>query len=425
MLGLLNLINRLKGNKTLLNGSLFSLFSFINQGIAFLLLIILANYIAPAEYGKLSLFNTIVQFMGYFVALSTQGFLSVSYFKRGSNYFKKDFSSICIIGISVTTFFCIINIFVSGWVARQADLPSIFIWFAIFISFFQIFQGMWLDYHRIKENVIRYGIISCSFAIINLVLSLYLVIGAKMNWEGRVYANLICVLLFGILSIMYFSRQKLFVKNVSWNNIKMIALWGVPLIPHLASVWIKQGGDRFIINHYHSVEEVGLFSFALNLTSIIIIIGSAFNSSNSVSIFQILAKDDVNIEEKKQMLRNQTKNISLITLIASVGVIVFGCIVVPLLLPRYTASIPYFIILSLQGIGQCFYFLYCNYLFYYSKNKQIMQITFLTSLMHLLLSFCFTRYSLYCTCIIYVVIQLLVDFFVYKAAKKCLAISIK
>ena len=59
------IISQLRNNKILLKGGLFSLFSFFNQGVGFLLLIILAKYIVPAEYGTLSLFNTIVTFLGF------------------------------------------------------------------------------------------------------------------------------------------------------------------------------------------------------------------------------------------------------------------------------------------------------------------------------------------------------------------------
>ena len=416
----MNLVERLKGNKTLLNGSLFSLFSFINQGISFLLLILLASYIAPAEYGKLSLFNTIVQFMGYFVALSTQGYLSVSYFKRGKNFFRQDFSSICFISIIFTVLFSILTIVFGKWIAEQSNLPVAYLWYAIIISFFGLYQHMWLDYNRIREKIGVYGVISCGSAILNLVLSLYLVIYAGQNWAGRVYAHLICACLFGFIGVVYFFQQKLFTKAISWNNIKMVAFWGIPLIPHLASVWIKQGGDRFIINHFHSVEDVGLFSFALNLTSVIIIIGSAFNSSNSVSIFKILANNDISNVEKQKQLKRQSKNISIITLVASSAVVIGVCVCVPLLLPRYTSSIPYFLILSLSGIGQCFYFLFCNYLFYYSKNKQIMYVTFFTAVFHLGLSILLTRYSLFLTCAIYVITQIVITVLIYKMSRRVL-----
>lgn len=51
-------------------------------------------------------------------------------------------------------------------------------------------------------------------------------------------------------------------------------MWGIPLIPHLATSWIKQGGDRYIINYYYTLAEVGIFSFALNLSNIIDMIGA-------------------------------------------------------------------------------------------------------------------------------------------------------
>lgn len=415
----MNIISRLKSNKTLLNGGLFSLYSFFNEGISFILLILLANYIAPAEYGQLSLFNTIVTFMGYFIALSAQGFISVSYFKRGPNYFKQDFSSICAICIVVTGVFCLICLTVGDWIANKAELTVIYLWIAIIIAFFKVFQETWLNWYRIKENVGLYGIVSCGFAILNLALSLYLVIKTPLNWQGRIYAQLGCTVLFGLLAVVYFGRQKFYTINISWPNIKMVALYGLPLIPHLASLWIKQGGDRFIINNYHTIEDVGIFSFALNLTSIIVMIGSAFNNSNSVSIYKILSDHD-SIENKQLHLKRQTRNIAIILLGASIIVIAGVCFAIPVLLPNYAESIPYFLILSLQGIGQCFYFLYCNYLFYYYKTKQLMYVTFFTSLLHLGLSLWLTRYSLYLTCIIYVITQLMVTIIIYYYSRKLL-----
>ena len=40
-------------NKTLLNGAMFSIFSFINRGFSFILLLVLAKFFTPKEYGYL------------------------------------------------------------------------------------------------------------------------------------------------------------------------------------------------------------------------------------------------------------------------------------------------------------------------------------------------------------------------------------
>jgi len=410
-------ISKIVSNKVLVNGSLFAFFSFVNQGIGFLLLILLANYILPAEYGQLSLFNTIVTFLGYFVALSTQGYLSVSYFKKDSETFRNDVSAIMVLPVAMTMIFCILLLFTDNYISKLTSIPTLFLWVAIVISFFSVFQGLLLDLLRVQEKVIKYGIISCGIAIINFVLSLYLVINRGLSWEGRVYAHLICAVFFGVLGIGVFISKRLVTIKLTKETFKMVVLWGIPLIPHQAAIWLKSGCDRLIINQCHTLEDVGLFSFALNLMSIIIIIGQSFNSTNSVTIYQTLSSGSSN-QEKRQKLGKLSRTIFLIYICATALVMIGASVLVPIVLPKYSYSIYYFLILSVSAFLQCIYFLYCNYLFYYGKNKNLMMITFLSAILHLGLSLIFTRYSLFITCVIYTLSQLIVLVFVKKETNK-------
>ena len=412
-----DLYQRFQNNKTLKNGTLFSVFSFVNRGIGFILLIILARYIMPAEYGRLSLFNTIVQFLGYVIALSTQGYFSISYFQRKGELFRQDTTSIILILTVCTIVLSIITLFSQDALASFAELPKSYLWFAIVISSFHIFYYLFMDYMRIQEKVLRYGLLSCGFAIANFVLSIYLVVYKGQDWHGRVYANLICAVVSGFLGIVFILKKRLLTSRITWTGTKMILLWGIPLIPHEATTWIKQGCDRFIINGTHTIEDVGVFSFALTLTSIIVMIGSAFNATNSVSIYQILSSDNT-AEKKMIQLKRQTRNIGIIYTVGYFLVLLFGTILVPIALPKYTSSLPYFWITSISGYLDCLYFLFVNVLFYYHKNNNIMIITFVTAVIHLGLSLIFTRYSLYLTSIIYVVSQFVVLLLIMRQSLK-------
>lgn len=410
-------INKLKNNKTLINGSLFAFFSFINQGVAFFLLVILARFILPAEYGKLSLFNTVVQFIGYFVALSTPGFLSVSFFKRKGDLFRQDVSSIVLITVGGAIVVSIVLLLFDNPLSVFTDLPPLFLWFALIICFTQVFFRLFLDYLRVQEKVVKYGLLSCGIALANFILSIYLVVVRHMDWEGRVYAYLVCSVIFGLLGFILLARSKLFTYKISWDGIKMILLWGIPLVPHEATLWIKQGCDRFIINGTHTMEDVGIFSFALTMTSVVVMMGTAFNATNSVSIYQILSSEK-NSNEKKIGLKKQLRNIGFIYLICYIFIVVAGFVLVPLLLPKYTNSLPYFLITSISGFLQCIYFLFVNFLFYYNKNHQIMMVTLTAALIHLGLSLLFTRYSLYYTAIIYVISQSIVLYLISRQSVK-------
>ncbi len=414
---IIDLSKRLKDNKSLMNGMLFSMFSFIDRGISFLLLIILARYIMPAEYGQLALFTTIVQLLDFFVALQTQGFFSISYFQHKGEQFRQDTSSISVILVTCTTLLGVVLFIFQDTLSRLFSLPTLFIWYALIASFINIYYNLFKDYLRIQEKVVRYGILSIGFALMNFVLSIFLVVNQEQGWEGRIYASVICTIVFGVLGFFVLYKSNLFAKHITWNGTKMILLWGIPLIPHTTSSWLKQGCDRLIINGTHTIEDVGVFSFALTMTSIILMIGSAFNSTNSVSIFQILSTDDP-AAKKLSQLKRQTRNIGIIYTISYVLVLLFGTALVPIFLPRYSGSLPYFWILSLSGYFFCLYFLFVNYLFYYHRNKNIMMITFFTSLVHLGLSLLLTRYSLYYTAIIHVFSQLIVLLLIVRESQK-------
>lgn len=410
-------LDRIRNNKTLINGGLFSLFSFFNRGIGFLLLILLANYITPAEYGELNIFNTLVMFLGYFAGLSTAGYLSVSFFKKSKEEFEKDFSSICIITLMTTSIITILFLIFYNYLSVLLKVEPIFLFIAIAITFFTVFVELNLDYLRVQEKISKYGLLSCSFAICNLLLSLYLVIGESLSWKGRVYAQMACCILYFFIAIICFYKEHLFCLPQKFSYYKTIILWGIPLIPHHASVWMRQGCDRYIIDSSHTIADVGLFSFALNFVNIIIMIGVAFNNTNSVNLYKTLSSD-ISGKEKIVRLKRKERAIMAIYITITLVIMLGGVTLVPVLLPQYSGSIQYFIVLSFYGFLQCLYFLYCNYLFYFNKTQKLMYITFGSSAIHLLLSLLLTQYNLMFTCIIYIISFGIMNFFVYIQSKK-------
>lgn len=406
-------------NKTVRNGGLYAVFSFFNRGVSFVLLTILARYIAPAEYGELSLFNTVVTFLGYFVGLSTAGYVSVSFFKESKDKFKEDFSTICLITVFASSILLVLFLLSSQWLSGLLKVSVKFLFLGLIISFANVFVGLNLDFFRVQEKLSWYGILSCSFALLNFVLALYLVIGKELNWHGQVYALATCNVIFALIALFFFIKNKLFCIPHSWANFKKIIIWGLPIIPHLASGWVKNGLDRYIIEGTHTMADVGLFSFAMTLATVIIMIGQAFNQTNSVNIYQTLSSDNCKENKIKSLIRKE-RFLSLFFLGAVVVVIIGGIVFIPIFMPKYTACIPYFVVLSVYGFFQCIYFLYCNYLFYYGSTKQLMLITFGTSILHLLLSLWLTRFSLYFTCFIYLVSIIIVVILVYHQSRKLL-----
>lgn len=410
-------IRRLNGYKTFRNGVLFSLFSFVNKGFIFLLLLILAGYISPAEYGQLSLFSTIVMVVGYFMAMSSEGYLSVAYFREGQIGVKKTFSVVFFIAILMFAILTGVLFLTSNWITRLLDLPVEMLFCAIVICFFTVFNNLVLDFFRIHEHVKMYGFISCGNALFNFIVSIVLVKCLCLSWQGRVYAQTGCCILFGSYGLCYYIKRKYITGRIRtyW---KQILKWSIPLIPHLAASFVRQGCDRYVINYFYDIDTVGLFSFALNLGNIITMIGFGFNQSNSVDIYKILGDKSLTPPQKCHVLLSLRRTFIRIYIICTVVLTVCGYFVFPILLPRYEGAMGFFLILSVYGFLVCLYLLYTNYLFYFGKTNVIMYITFGSSALHLLLSIWLTRYSLYCTALLYGMTQFLIVLLIRKTAQE-------
>lgn len=406
-------------NETLRNGVFFTLFSFINKGINFVLLILLAIYISPTEYGYWSLFGTVVMFIGYFIAMTTEGYITIAYFKEGMPGIKESFSCILPTTLIVSGVLFSITTLFGDYLQQLLNLPCKYLYLAIGIAFFTVYSNICLNYLRIKKKIVLYGIFSCSSAFLVFGLSIFLVKYCLMGWEGCVQAQFISVLLFGAIGLCFFLFSKKIGKP-NRNYWMMMLAWGFPLIPHLATNFIQLGCDRYIINFYHNIEQVGLFSFAYSLSAAITIIGSGFNDANSVNIYEILGNKTTSAKQKIALLNTQKKNVFLVYLCSSIAVIILCYILIPLILPQYTSAIKYFFFLSIYAFLQCVYYLYTNFLFYFKQTKKLMAITFSFSILHLVLSLVFTQSSIIYTCIVFCVSQLGIVFFVRKQAIKAL-----
>lgn len=400
-------IIELLNSKSLKNGALFSLFSFVNRGFSFILLMVLANYITPEEYGYLSLFNTVIMVMTYFVCLSSDGYLSVAYFNEGENGFKNTVTEILYTALIFAIVILAVLFLFGERLSILLGLPRDVLNYATIIVFFTLFVNMNLDYHRIQEKVRSYGFLSCGNAALNFALSIIFVKVFLHGWQGRVYAQLSCSILFGAYGLITFIKGGYFGKP-NFPHWRKTLLWGIPLIPHLATAFLRQGCDTYIINYYHTVSDVGLFNFALTLSGIILMVGTGFNQSNSVDIYKTLSDKALSDKDKIELLKNRRSLYWKIYGVATIVVAIMGYFIVPIFLPKYSAAMKYFLLLSVYAFLFCGYYIYTNYLFFYKKTKLIMSVTLCSACLHLLLSLMLTKFSLYLTCAIYIFTQLLV-----------------
>lgn len=398
------------------HGVLYTLFSFINNGISFILLLILAHFLRPTDYGHLNLYSTFVNLLSIIIALCTASFVAVSYFQKK----KEELQEIIIVVAGVATLMGIllslILIAFPHFASAVIGVEIKYLLMGICVCYFTVFNNLNLDIWRVEEKPVYYGLYSLSFAICNFILTIWFIAGEHLGWEGRVYAQFILGILYFIISCVFlFNRKYLVFKLPSKSIILETFIFSLPLIPHSASFWIKQGMDRYIINYFYDATIVGYFSFSMNLAAIITMIGTAFNATNSVYSYKQLNSHD---EGAIRKLKIQAKIMSVIFLSVCILVIGGSYILIHFFLPQYNQSLNYILPLCLGAFFQCIYYLWVNYIIFYKKTVRLMNITLGTAILQLALSIWLTRYSSLFTAWVSMTISCLTVLLIYFYSNK-------
>jgi len=420
MLNIRQIGARIVRNSSFRNGIFFTLFSFLNSGVGFLIMMLMARYVLPESYGQLSLFTTMVSLLSIFICLNTNGLIGVNFFTQPLTVIRRLLNMVLMITLLVYLFFLTSMLLFKSALEEWIGLSIVFQFYGVSICLLQLVSSTLLDIWRLEERVGHYGVFSFLMVTSNLLLTIWFVALLHLDWQGRVYAQLLTCLLFSAISI-FILIKKGYLKRVLPLRKDFVDgfKFGIPLIPHTTSFWLRQGLDRYIINSFFASSMVGLFSFAYNFANIIQLIGNAFNASYSVNIYKTLAKADA--DTLKRLRRNCSYLVGVYFFI-TLSVCLLATILIPFMFPKYKDCIVYLLPLCGGAMFQCFYLVYVNILFFYKRTKVLMCITFTCSVLHCLLSFVLTKYGVIYTAYVSLFSNMLIFIGVYGYSKKVLRV---
>lgn len=417
------IIQRILNNKNFRNGALFALFSFFNTGINFVIMMVMARFIKPDSYGQLSLFTTMVSLLSIFICLNTNGFIGVNFFSSSKEKIQRLLNVVVLTTLLAYMVMLTAMCCFTSALEEVSGLTIVYQFYAISFCALNVMNALLLDVWRLEEKVWRYGTFSVLLVICNLILTVLFVGFLRWDWQGRMYAQVITCAGFAVLAF-YILTKKNYLRMVFPKKEDFVGAYrfGIPLIPHTTSFWLRQGLDRYVINAFTTQAMVGLFSFAANFANIIQIIGSAFNASYSVNIYKTLAT--ANIDSVKLLRRNCWYLVG-VYFVITLLIFLFASLLIPFAFPQYNDCIIYLFPLCGGAMFQCFYLVYVNILFFYKRTKILMYITFTCSLLHCIMSLLLTKYGVIYTAYISLFSNMLIFMGVYGYSKRILRICFK
>ena len=121
-----------------------------------------------------------------------------------------------------------------------------------------------------QKKSLLYSSLSLGALISNLCLNIYFIVFLKFGVMGVLYSMLITKSFNGIIVCSIALKGKKI--RFSWDKIKKMVLFGLPLVPGSFGLFIMHFSDRFFIQKFCGLDDLGIYSLGYKFGMIVSII---------------------------------------------------------------------------------------------------------------------------------------------------------
>lgn len=263
--------------------------------IGFLLIPVYTRYLTPADYGVIEILDLTVTLLSTLIGYSITSSIVRFYYQQKEEADKGRLVStgLLFVGAAALTVTLGVLPFASA-VSRlmfNADGYGHYLSVVLFTLLFQIIGDYCMAYVQVRQESMRYTLYSIAKLCLGLALNILFVVVLRKGALGIVYSNAITAgATAAVMGALTLSRTGL---GFSREMLRTMLIYGSPLIFGALSNFVLTFSDRYFLNHYASLHEVGLYALGYKMSMLLpVLITSPFLSIWSAKRYEIAERPD-------------------------------------------------------------------------------------------------------------------------------------
>lgn len=257
---------------------IYALGDVLTKGVQILLVPYYLSVLEPAEVGMLAVLTTI-----FFAAWTTMsfglGFAVRRYYHdhadQGDQFTSSIWAFRFLFGLPA---FGLVVLAMSGLLQWSGStIPWHLVLMALISGFLKGGLNVIESWFMIREEPVKYRTFSFLQFLTNTCLIIALVSGLGWGVAGAVAGDLISYSIWTVVSgVLLFRRARPSFACVDW---KQIFWYCLPVLPHALFMWGMAAADRLILEHYVSLEEIGVYDTGYKLAAFLSVVIMAMRAA--------------------------------------------------------------------------------------------------------------------------------------------------
>jgi len=371
------------------SSSIYTIASFSNAVIPFLLLPLLTTHLSPVDYGIITMFTTVQAFIYPILSVNLEGAVARKFYSNDTEL--SVYIGNCLMIFISTTIILMGLVFVfSDVLESKTEIPRNWILIIPIVSAAQFLSNLSLSLWQVREKAIKYASFQISQSLMNALLTLFFVLILSYNWTGRILAITISVIIFAFLSIIILWRQHDIKFLFNFSYIKHALKYGGGLIPHAIGATLILMTNRLFLTRMISIEESGFYGVANQICAVIGLLTISFNNAFVPWLFKKLTEN--RHDEKLRIVKLTYLYFILIILIGLTYYLIQPFIFKFFVGTRFHSAFQYCFWITLGFIFQGMYYMVTNYINFAEKTHLQALLTISIGLINIPLNYFLIKY---------------------------------
>lgn len=371
------------------NSIIYTVTDGICKSLSFLLLPIVSYYIIPEELGVVANFEVLQSVLSLLAGQAIVNALPFFYYERDKQKIAKLVTGLIYIIVIFNIFFLILISLICPLIESYFHLVFSLQLLTILYTVIQLIHSINAILFRLEEKPYSFAFIQILEAILHIVLLYILVIRLKMGAIGKIYSAIGGYLLLFSLNIYQLSKRKYLYMKVGKAPIVELLKFGLPLLPHSLSFWIKSGMDKLLLTTYCGLSVNGLYSMAMSFGAIYTLCNSSFMMAYTPYLQKRISKiNEENEQSEKKLFVRQIYSIFSVFILLFFIVVFFCWLIINFVLSEnYKESFQFVPWIMGSLTLYSFYNLVIQFPYTVKKTAGLGLITFSGSIIQMFLTF--------------------------------------
>ncbi|GAA4321289.1 lipopolysaccharide biosynthesis protein [Flaviaesturariibacter amylovorans] len=273
---------------------IYTFTTFFTAGVSFVVFSFLTHSLNAADYGVINLYSAFCIFMTPFIGLGMQVMLGVDFFKLSEGDFKHQFVNAMALPLLATLGFTALFAVFHRQVEALLHVNTVFAVTFPLCCFMILVSDIFLVQLRNRGNHLGFAAVSIVKNLVEVSTTVLFIYFIPLAWKGRLLGSNAALLVSLLIAIYLVRRWRLMEGKFESSKLKANFRIGLPLVPERLAIFVFSFSDRFFIDHFSTVKDVGQYSAGAQISVIVRLMIVTLLTTFQPGILRELAREQIN-----------------------------------------------------------------------------------------------------------------------------------